>query len=209
MVWEMRKWLNGVVQTMHPTKALLLETAVMLIDDRGPQGFTVEELLETSGISKGSMYHHFEDFTDVIESAEVFRFARSIDEDIREIVTVMRTVSSRQEMFDRFRQITEVASSPNRASSRYDRAMIIGLAARSPRLAAALAAEQDRLTDALADVAREFQERGFLKNGTDSRMIAVFVQAYSFGKVVDDIAGHKVSQSQWVDAVSQIVETIL
>lgn len=207
--WLIRQWLNGDVQTMHPTKALLLETAVTLIDERGPQGFTVEELLETSGISKGSMYHHFEDFTDVIESAEVFRFARFIDEDIRAIVAIMQTVTSREEMFARFRLITEAASSPDRVPGRYDRAMIIGLAARSPRLAAALAAEQDRLTDALADIAREFQERGFLKTDTDPRVVAVLVQAYSFGKVVDDIAGHKVPKSLWVETISRIVETML
>lgn len=194
---------------MHPTKALLLETAVALIDERGPQGFTVEELLDTSGISKGSMYHHFEDFNDVIESAEVFRFARFVDEDIRAIVAVMRTVTSREEMFDRFRRITEVASSPMRASSRADRAMIIGLASRSPRLARALAAEQGRLTDALADIAREFQERGFLASHTDPRVIAVFVQAYSFGRAIDDIAATKVSPEGWNEMISRIVETIL
>lgn len=201
--------MNGAVQAMHPTKALLLETAVALIDERGPQGFTVDELLDTSGISKGSMYHHFEDFNDVIESAEVFRFARFVDEDIRAIVAVMRTVTSREEMFDRFRRITEVASSPMRASSRADRAMIIGLASRSPRLARALAAEQDRLTDALADIAREFQERGFLASHTDPRVIAVFVQAYSFGRAIDDIAATKVSPEGWNEMISRIVETIL
>lgn len=209
MVGSGQEWLNRRVQTMHPTKALLLETAVALIDERGPQGFTVDELLETSKISKGSMYHHFEDFTDVIESAEVFRFARYVDEDIRAIAAIMRTVSSREEMFARFRQITEVASSQERTASRQDRAMIIGLSSRSPRLAAALAAEQDRLTDALADIAREFQERGFLKAETDPRMVAVFVQAYSFGKVVDDIAATQIPRDQWVGLISRLVETLL
>ena len=201
--------MNGAVQAMHPTKALLLETAVALIDERGPQGFTVDELLDTSGISKGSMYHHFEDFNDVIESAEVFRFARFVDEDIRAIVAVMRTVTSREEMFDRFRRITEVASSPMRASSRADRAMIIGLASRSPRLARALAAEQDRLPDALADIAREFQERGCLASHTDPRVGAVFVEAYSCGRAIDDIAATKVSPEGWNEMISRIVETIL
>lgn len=194
---------------MHPTKALLLETAVTLIDERGPQGFTVDDVLEISGISKGSMYHHFADFTDVIESAEVFRFARYVDEDIKAIADVMRTVSSREEMFDRFRLIAEVSASPLRASSRFDRAMIIGLAARSPRLAAALAAEQDRLTDALADVAREFQERGYLRSDVDPRLIGVFVQAYSFGKVIDDIAATKVTTQQWVDLVRLLFAALL
>lgn len=194
---------------MHPTKALLLETAVTLIDERGPQGFTVDEVLEVSGISKGSMYHHFEDFSDVIESAEVFRFARYVDEDIAAIVAVMRTVSSREEMFDRFRQLVEVSASPPRVTARHDRAMIIGLAARSPRLAASLAAEQDRLTDALADIAREFQERGYLRTDVDPRMIAVFVQAYSFGKVIDDIAATKVSNEQWVALIRMLFETML
>jgi AcrR family transcriptional regulator len=77
------------VTSLHPTKTKLIETAVSLIDEFGPIGFTVDALLERSSISKGSLYHHFVDFSDVIEQAQVIRFSRYIDEDIKALFEML------------------------------------------------------------------------------------------------------------------------
>ena len=71
----------------------MLETAVSLIDEFGPIGFTVDALLDRSGISKGSLYHHFVDFSDVIEQAQVIRFSRYIDEDIKALFEMLSSTS--------------------------------------------------------------------------------------------------------------------
>lgn len=194
---------------MHPTKELLLETAVTLIDKSGPHGFTVEELLETSGISKGSMYHHFEDFNDVIESAQLTRYSRYVDEDSAAIARALARVSSRDEMFEVFRGITASGGTPERAASRADRAAIIGQARHSPKFAELLAAEQERLTMSLADVARELQERGFLKSDADPRMLAAFVQAYAFGRVLDDQSQNPADGEAWIDIIDDVLRAIL
>ena len=193
---------------MHPTKALLLETAVTLIDRSGPNGFTVEELLETSGISKGSMYHHFEDFNDVIESAQVTRYSRYVDQDSATIAKVLSRVSSRDEMFAAFRGIIEATDGEGRAESREDRAAIIGQVRHSPKFAEQMAAEQERLTGALADIARELQERGFVAKEADPRLLATFVQAYSFGRVLDDIAPTHVDSDKWADMIISALRAI-
>lgn len=191
--------------TFHPTKQLLRDTAVALIDEHGPQGFTVEQLLEVSKISKGSLYHHFEDFSDVIEQAQVARFARFIDNDILAISQVLSATNSREEMFDRFIGIVAVASDPDRKVGRSDRATIIGLARHSEKFAALLAVEQQRLTDALTDVVRELQERGWLSRDLEPQVVAIFLQAYSFGKIVDDIAVSPVSSDQWSSFIDMML----
>ena len=77
------------MRDIHPTKTRLIETTVALISEFGPQGFTVDQLLDTSKISKGSLYHHFEDFHDVIIAAQVERFALYVEEDIVNITGVV------------------------------------------------------------------------------------------------------------------------
>jgi AcrR family transcriptional regulator len=197
--------LDCFMASLHPTKQLLRDTAVALIDDHGPQGFTVEQLLEVSKISKGSLYHHFEDFSDVIEQAQVARFARFIDNDIQAISLLLRSAHSREEMFDRFIGIVAVASEPVRKVGRSDRATIIGLARHSEKFAALLAVEQQRLTDALTDVVRELQERGWLSRDLDPQVVATFLQAYSFGKIVDDIAETPVDSAQWTSFIDMML----
>jgi AcrR family transcriptional regulator len=201
--------LNGDVRSVHPTKQLLLDTAVSLIDQFGPQGFTVDNLLDASKISKGSLYHHFEDFHDVIEQAQVTRFARYVDEDVRVLTSLLTSASSREELGQRFTEVIMASAALERAEARADRATIVGLSRHSKKFADALALEQQRLTDSLADVAREMQERGWINKDLDAAVVATFVQAYSLGFVLNDITSNPISIDQWSAFISMMLAKVL
>lgn len=194
---------------MHPTKAILLETAVELIDEFGPQGFTVDVLLERSSISKGSMYHHFEDFHDVIETAQVARFSRFVRQDSEAMVRLFSRVRTREEMIDTFEGVVRATSGPERAAARLDRATIVGLSKHSKKFAEALAKEQQIQTDALTDVARELKERGLINSGVNPHILAVFVQAYSFGRVLDDVSEAPLTEEEWSKFIVNVLRSIL
>ena len=186
-----------------------METAVDLIDEFGPQGFTVDALLEKSGISKGSLYHHFTDFSDVIEQAQVVRFSRFVDEDIDVLIRTLSTATSPEDLRARFESIVEASSSPERAHARSDRATIVGLARHSEKLAKALSVEQQRLTDALADIGREAQEKGFIRKDVDVNVLATFLQAYTLGFVLNDVTTRPVSSKDWASFVGATLSAAL
>lgn len=181
----------------HPTKTLLIETAVGLIDEFGPQGFTVDVLLETSKISKGSLYHHFENFDDVIEQAQVTRFARSVDVDINQLTMLLKAANSREDLYERLSDVVKNATLPERRTVRLNRSQIIGHANHSVKYARALAVEQQRLTDAFTDLIREFQERGWADSTIDPVAGATFLQAYTLGFVLNDITQNPISDEAW------------
>lgn len=187
---------------MHPTKGLLLETAISLIDEFGPQGFTVENLLETSKISKGSLYHHFHDFSDVIEQAQVARFSRYVDQDIMLLVGLLKSATSREDLESKFAMIVQGAGLPGRDAARSDRAAILGMARHSKKFAEGLAIEQQRVTDVLTDIAREMQERGWINKELDAAVVATFVQAYSMGFVLNDNTTNPISIERWSAFIS-------
>ena len=194
---------------LHPTKAHLIETAVALIDEFGPQGFTVDNLLERSSISKGSLYHHFVDFSDVIEQAQVVRFSRYIDEDIQLLFETLSAATSGADLRARFEAIVLATSSPERAANRADRAVIVGLARFSKNFATALSVEQQRVTDAIADIAREAQERGYVRRDVDVRVLATFIQAYTLGFVLNDITIDPVLPDQWATFIGEVLSARL
>lgn len=194
---------------MHPTKGLLLETAVSLIDEFGPQGFTVETLLETSKISKGSLYHHFHDFSDVIEQAQVARFSRYVDQDVAVLVGLLKSATSREDLETKFSIIVQGAGMPGRDAARSDRAAILGMARHSKKFAEGLAVEQQRVTDVLTDIAREMQERGWINKELDAEVLAVFVQAYSMGFVLNDNTAKPVSIERWSAFISMMLSKVL
>lgn len=194
---------------MHPTKGLLLETAISLIDEFGPQGFTVETLLDTSKISKGSLYHHFHDFSDVIEQAQVARFSRYVDQDVALLVGLLKSATSREDLETKFSIIVQGAGMPGRDAARSDRAAILGMARHSKKFAEGLAVEQQRVTDVLTDIAREMQERGWINKDIDAEVLAVFVQAYSMGFVLNDNTTSPVSIDRWSAFISMMLSKIL
>lgn len=194
---------------MHPTKGLLLDTAVALIDEFGPQGFTVETLLDNSKISKGSLYHHFHDFSDVIEQAQVARFSRYVDQDIMLLVGLLKSATSREDLESKFAMIVQGAGLPGRDAARSDRAAILGMARHSKKFAEGLAVEQQRVTDVLTDIAREMQERGWINKDLDAAVVATFVQAYSMGFVLNDNTTNPISIERWSAFISLMLSKIL
>jgi AcrR family transcriptional regulator len=195
--------------SIHPTKQLLLDTTVSLIDESGPQGFTVDNVLDTSGISKGSLYHHFHDFDDLISSAQVIRFSRSVDADIAHIIEAVRRSTSREDFLGKVKGLALIASSDERRRERASRAVIIGSSWGKPEFRAALAVEQRRLTDAFIDLVREVSERGWVGSRFSPQVVATFVQAYTFGRLVDDLVEDPVDGSEWGDLIQAVITNLL
>lgn len=201
----MPKCLDREVPSTHPTKSLLIETAVALIDEHGAHGFTVDGLLEKSKISKGSLYHHFSDFGDVIEQAQIIRFARAVDEDATQLISVLKSATSVDDLMARIELIVRATTQPERSRTRLDRAAIIGTAGHSEKFAEALSIEQQRLTTAFADMIHELQNRGWIRIDVEPQVVATFLQAYSLGYVLNDISAEPVAAEAWIQMIVQMV----
>ena len=193
----------------HPTKVHLTEAAATLIDEFGSQGFTVEQLLETSNISKGSLYHHFEDFHDVIMQAQVLRFARYVEDDITALTNVLLAASSREDMFGRLDLISRATHDPARSGRRADRIEILAGARHSEKMKNALAPAQARLTGAIADLVREMKAKEFVSENLDPASVAVFIQAYSLGLIVNDVSDQPIDLEEWHAMISRMTRGLL
>ena len=192
-------------KTPHPTRERLIDTMTSLLDEKAPEAIIVDEVLSVSGISKGSLYHHFEDFSDLLEMAYLRRFAAFVDASSASIAEVIATSTSRDEMLTRLREITRRTQSPELAGLRLERIRAIGLAGGNERFRLRLAVEQQRLTDALADLVRESQAKGWFRSDFPPHVIAVFVQAYTLGRVLDEIAEEPVDNEQWVAFIDHVL----
>ena len=186
-----------------------MEATAVLIEEHGSQGFTVEQLLEKSNISKGSLYHHFEDFHDVIMQAQVVRFARYVEEDIEALTRVLLAASSREDMFDRLDQISRATHDAARSVRRADRIEILAGARHSEKMKNALGPTQAHLTSAIADLVREMKAKDFVNQDLDSTAVAVFIQAYSLGLIVNDVSNEQVDLENWHALISRMTRGLL
>ena len=175
-------------QANHPTRESLLSTAVDLLETRTPEQITVDEVLTESGISSGSLYHHFGDLNALIDAAMVVRFARGVDWSIEVLGQAMGQARDRKDLAARLHQVTLQTQSPERREVRAERVRAIARATTSPRFREALAPEQTRLTSGIAEVWFGLQERSLVSASIDPQAGSLFIQAYTLGLVLNDVS---------------------
>ena len=200
-----------MARSIHPTKEKLIATMVSLMDEHALSNIQVDDVLRESNISKGSLYHHFENFEELVESALISRFAASVDISIQLVAAAVNDARTADEFVAKIIEVTTVTQGKDRAKFRLERARVIGLSVNSPNLLEALEKEQDRLTAAMADIVREGQEKGWVNKTFDAKTIAVFMQAYTIGRVIDDVASkdQHIDSEDWNDVVNASVKSLL
>ena len=200
-----------MARSIHPTKEKLIATMVSLMDDRALTSIQVDDVLRESNISKGSLYHHFENFDDLVEVTLIARFAAGVDLSIELVAGAVNGAKSAKELVEKIIEVTTFTQGRERAKFRLERARVIGLSVNSPKLLNALEREQDRLTTAMADLVREGQEKGWVSKTFDAKTIAVYLQAYTLGRVVDDVASkdNKIDPQDWSNVVVAALKALL
>jgi AcrR family transcriptional regulator len=200
-----------MTKSIHPTKEKLIATMVSLMDEHALSNIQVDDVLRESNISKGSLYHHFENFEELVEAALISRFAASVDLSIELVGSAVNDARSAEEFVSKIIEVTTVTQGRDRSKFRLERARVIGLSVNSPNLLEALEKEQDRLTAAMADIVREAQEKGWVNKTFDAKTIAVFMQAYTIGRVIDDVASETehIDSQDWNDVVNEAVKSLL
>jgi AcrR family transcriptional regulator len=194
------------IHSLHPTAVALVRTVEKLLDETPISNIHSEKVLEISGISKGSLYHHFEDFQELIEISLLYRYSKWIDATIDAMAKLLYSARTKDELRLALFDITARTQRDSLRSVRIERARIFAEADRNPRLAARLTKESERITTSIEDLIREVISRGLFKDGLSPRAVAVFIQAYSTGYIINDFVENKLAEKEWVNLINSIID---
>ena len=195
-------------KTTHPTKSSLIECAADLLDKYRFDEITVEMVLDRSSISKGSLYHHFEDIYHLLEGAMIVRYARYVDTNIAALQSLLSTAKTGEELYLGLSQLSAITQGEGMKRARQERALTIGRAITSPRMSVLLQAEQQRLTDALAQLIQDAQARKLCNAEIESHALAVLMQAWTLGKIVDDLSENPVDNDAYLALVNRVIREV-
>lgn len=195
-----------MLAAFHPTKRLLVETAAKLLESKAPSEVLAEEVLEISGVSKGSLYHHFEDLQDLVETAQVYRYSKWIDASIDYLTNNVVTARSKDELRKALRNLTMLTQSDERMDARAERARALAACFDNPRMAKQMGEETERLTASITDIIEEVKNKGFFRPDVHATALATFIQAYTLGKIVNDYNPSGVSEEEWITFIMNIAD---
>jgi AcrR family transcriptional regulator len=186
----------------EPTVDVLVDATIAMLRERGVAGLRIEDLVRETGVSRGSLYHHFGSRDGLIDAAKLVEFTTMANRDLEAIGALASHARTRSELRDGLVGIAHSAHDIERRFVRLRRTAIIGASVTRPRLADALAEEQQRVTDRFAGYISVLQERGLVRGDLDPQVAAVFLQAIILGRVLDDISAHPVDPHEWASTVA-------
>lgn len=189
----------------HPTRKKLIATFLRLGEAQDFSTITVDAVLGEAQISKGSLYHHFNDFDDLLAQAKAHLFSIGVDRSIEMMGTMLEKSKTAEDFKALIRVLILDTLTPQGVHNRLMRARILGSSMRLPKLQEYVHTEQRRMTEEIAGIFMDAKGKGFVKQDVDPHLAAVFIQAYTFGKVVDDVSDAPIAADDWADWIMSIL----
>lgn len=179
------------------TVSVVIEATIKAIEAGGEASVRIDDILNETGISKGSLYHHFGGREGLIAAARVVQFSRFVAEDAKNIRETLTKTTSLQEFIAATSALVELNESVERVSARHNRLSVIASSYGRPELRQSLALQQHSHTEHIADAVRYGQKMGWIRTDVDARAVAVFVQGYNLARVLLELDTEPVKTTDW------------
>ena len=183
--------------TPHPTREKLIEVAVNLIGEVGVEAVETAVVLERAGVTTGALYHHFRDMNHLLEEAMARRFPVGVRESLVMLKDGLAKATTLADYQKFMSDLTEVSQAPANRPRRTERAHYLALAFASESFREVIAEQQTEMTAELTDVLHGVQQRGWLRKDFNPKAVAVFIQAYTLGRIIDDISNDPLDPAEW------------
>ena len=177
--------------------------------EHGPVGFNLDRVIATSGVSRGSIYHHFGSRAGVITTVEtadlMATYAVALD-DTRRIV---QEAESGSELMDWVAVSLRVGGSDLGRRARARRIATLTAAEDIPALRDFLRDKQREGVETYVDILRLAVERGLIAPATSLDGIAHFMQSIMVGRVLVDLVDDADQDEAWVVSTLAAVAALL
>ena len=191
----------------HPTRTLIVQAAANLLKSVGVARFHMDDVLAATGLTRGAVYHHFDNVDNLIESALLVTFVEGIGANLEYVGKVTASATSFEEFRSGILQANVLyATNEGLRTVRTLRAHALATAASGSHMAIALAQQQQLLTDAYTELITEAQGKGWIQQTLAPETLAVFIQAYSFGVIVDDVSERHIEPEAWAKLIADFFD---
>jgi AcrR family transcriptional regulator len=180
------------------TVALVIDAARRAMRTAGETAVRVQEISSETGVSIGSIYHHFGDREGLIRAAYVRQFGEAVAADVERLKTWSATLTSTQDLRDRYEDMVDFLANYFEMMPVAERAAIVGSAVNRADLRAAIAESHTKLTNGLTEVMQNLSNAGILKQHIAPRAAAQVILGLLHGRVLTEIDNDKsISLEQW------------
>lgn len=182
------------------TVAKLIAATESAIRDGGESAVRIQEISEATGVSIGSIYHHFGDRDGLIRATYAHNYAAVIEADVPLVRGFLDSISTTVQLADRYEEMLAFVRAHAKNQSGLDRASIIGTTANRPKMREALAKVQHELNSQVAEVMEIAAQRGLLKSHLSPRAAGAVMLGLLLGRAVAELDSEPMDDDEWSKA---------
>jgi AcrR family transcriptional regulator len=189
-----------------PTVARAIDATIGLIDEFGEERLRIQDVTVRSGVTNGSLMHHFGSREGLIAAALATRYDRSVAERIR---TFGALTGPPEVVATGLGAVLVGTGQPLRMESRLARLRALSFARHRPELRQALTDSLRAAERALADRLRVGQASGQLVEGITAGALTVFAEASTVGMLVDGALLEPLPSEDWEAFFAVLLEAVV
>lgn len=171
------------------SRTQLIDAALRIILDKGIDAVRIEEIVAEVGVTKGSLYWHFEDREALIKAAIAEHIRRLNAETISAVSDAIASSSGKEDYFARIAPYIADPFDKEQVRDRWRRLAILVETRNDPELNAMMKDLQSRNLSVFVELMTEAQAAGVLRQDLDPRAVAVALNAMNLGSNIVDVLG--------------------
>ena len=191
------------------TKRALLDAAIADMEATGEASIRITKILKESGVTNGSLYHHFGSREGLVREAIAERFLGSVTEGLIVFAERVAKVRTSEEMFALYRKELLRIGTPEVKMQRTRRMTALAAALPRAELLERVIADQGKYFDGAADALSRLQDRGLIKADVDVRAFAAWFLGLSLSRLLSDIDPDLDPDTEWSEYTYTALVAIL
>lgn len=186
-----------------------MDAAIADMESTGEASIRITKILKESGVTNGSLYHHFGSREGLVREAIAERFVGSVTEGLLVFSERVAKVRSSEEMFTLFRQELVRLGTEEVRQQRVRRMTALAAALPRAELLERVVSDQARYFDGAADALSRLQDRGLIKADLDVRAFSAWFLGLSLSRLLSDIDPDLDPDEEWSEFTFTALVTIL
>ena len=191
------------------SRSQLIDVALRIILERGIDAVRVEDIVSEVGVTKGSLYWHFEDRNALVKAAIAEHIRRLSAEIVEGMSEAIAESLSKDDYLARISTYIANPFDAGQVRERWGRLAVLVETRNDPELAEMMRDVQARHLAVVVELMAEAQKNGKLRADLDPRAVAVALTAMNLGSNIIDVLGDDApSEAAWWGLLSYFIGSL-
>lgn len=197
-------------RTGHATRRTLIDVTSWLMDQKPLLQITSDQVLHASGVSKGSMYHFFNDFDELLEITQTERFNHWANSLIQFVSHQFQQATDRESFITALESVLSNNCCESLKISHTELSRTLGFALGNSRFSQNIIEIKERVRFSILNILNESLIKALPGySAINPENLALFIETWIFGRIAGEFYRTPINEDEWRCLTTSLVTCII